>query len=237
MPNVVEDLTRVQADTGAQAMSGPMTSIPDELRVADEALKDFAAGTGLNGPYLAQILVTALTHENMGVGLYRCLEANTANPMMQPQYAKRREESSMSVRLFADLIQTLGGNPFLVNPVARFTEILDGKMVETLWVAHGSTDASVLDAKALEVAMLASYDSVFNCDLLEDAGMAAKQGEGKDAIMGAAQQLRPVVESHLRWSRKTLQSIVGAQVKSGTAQLVIELGENLTAKAKGALRS
>ena len=55
--------TPVTWDTGAVAKTGPMMVVNPERSVTDEDLVDVGAGSGLNGPFLADLIASCATHE------------------------------------------------------------------------------------------------------------------------------------------------------------------------------
>lgn len=80
-------LHRIQADTGATIKPGPMEVAPPERVVTDDAHAALSEATGLNGPFVADLLSSFVTHERCGVNLFRALGAQTQNPLIRPPSA------------------------------------------------------------------------------------------------------------------------------------------------------
>src|SRR5688572_17575766 len=89
-------LTRVTKDMGATVKPGPMLVAPPELTVTDAQLKDVAAGSGLNGPLLADLIVAMSVHENMGINMYRALRTAVTNPMLRTTFEQFENESALA---------------------------------------------------------------------------------------------------------------------------------------------
>src|SRR5919112_6840955 len=116
--------TRVQPDTGATIKPGPMLEARPELVVTDADLADVAPGTGLNGPFLADLLAAAATHENDGKNLFQALGHITANPALQATYKQFREESVVAVETYEERAPRLGAPVSYISPPARMTEAM-----------------------------------------------------------------------------------------------------------------
>src|SRR5918998_479287 len=114
-------VTRVQKDTGSTIKPGPMLVAGPEQVVTDADLTDVAAGTGLNGPFLADLLAAAAAHENDGKNLFQALGHMTANPALQARYKQFREESVVAVQTYELLAAQL-----CVANVSLFEHIAEG---------------------------------------------------------------------------------------------------------------
>lgn len=232
----VLELTRVQPDTNATSMEASLMTVPPGLVVSDDDFAEFAADSGLNGPFLAKLLSSSFTHENMGINMWRALDSMTANPAMRPKFKSFREDSETAVQVWATLIESLGGNPHFASPIARVTETMDNKILEALGVAAGSTEAAILDLKGIEAAMLGSHMCVFNVDMLEDAAGSANEGSAKDLMLAAVQQLRPPAEEHYSWCRNTIQQLIATQAASSLSEKLVTGSERVVAKVKDAIK-
>ena len=226
--------TAVTWDTGATAKPGPMTVVHPERTVTDAELADVAAGTGLNGPFVADLLVSCAAHENMGVNLYTTLGAQTQNPMAQKQFAKFREDSRLAVGIYEELMTQLGIPVGYISQVARMTEAMDAKLVEA-FLLSGSADPMTKEVKGVEAVMLASTLCVANASLLEQLCEGLDEGEAKTAMRAAVDQLAPVAAEHLEWAARMQHQMVLTQANSALAQKAANLAEKLVGKVKDVL--
>ena len=124
------NINTVTINTGAVIKTGPMVCALPALTLEDEQLSVVAADSGLNAPFLADLLASCITHERDGVNLFRMLSATTNNPALQAKYRELTSESEQATALWATLIRDLGGTEQYVSPPARLTEAMDSKMVE-----------------------------------------------------------------------------------------------------------
>jgi hypothetical protein len=233
-------VTRVTKDTGATIKPGPMiTAHPDQVVTDDApALASFASegDTGLNGPFVADLLSSCLAHENMGKNLFQMLGQTTANPALQAQYAHFRGDALTAVETYKTLITALGGNPHYASPAGRMTEGLDQKMIESFAAGGGSADPLTLDLKGVEAVLLASTMCVANTMLLSSLAEGLDEGSPvRTAMETAAAALLPVQEGHLSWAASMQRSMVLTQARSRFAQGAAAAVEGVAAKVKDAL--
>lgn len=229
--------TRVTKDTGATIKPGPMiTAHPDQVVTdADAALTDFGGDSGLNGPFLADLLSACIAHENMGKNLFQLLGQTTANPMLQAQYATFRGDAVTAAEGYMMLVEALGGNPRYASPAGRMTEGLDQKMIES-FLAAGSADPLTLDLKGVEQVLLASTTCVANTSLLAELAEGLDEdSEARAAMETAVAALAPVQQQHLEWAASMQQTMVLTQAKSRLAQSVAAVAEGVAAKIKDVL--
>src|SRR5688572_2754257 len=103
---------------------------PPEAAIAPEQLGAFLDGTGLNGPFMADLLSSFLMHEQCGLHLYRTAISMTLDPRLREKYEEFGAETEEHIRIFEELIAACGGQPGYVSPTARLTEALDSKIHE-----------------------------------------------------------------------------------------------------------
>jgi hypothetical protein len=226
--------TAVTWDTGATAKPGPMTVVNPQRAVTDDQLADVAAGTGLNGPFMADLLVSCAAHENMGVNLYKALGAQTQNPMAQKQFAKFRDDSATAVGVHEELMSQLGVPVGYISQVARMTEALDAKVLSA-FLLSGSADPMTKEIKGVEASLLASTLCVANTSLLEQICEGLDEGEARNAMRTAIDQLAPVQAEHLEWAARMQHQMVLAQANSSRTQTAANLVETVVGKIKDAL--
>jgi hypothetical protein len=226
--------TRVQPDTGATIKPGPMLEARPELVVTDADLADVAPGTGLNGPFLADLLASAAAHENDGKNLYQALGHMTANPMLQAKYKQFREESVAAVATYEQLATSLGAPISYISPPARMTEAMDGKLLEA-FILSGSADPLVLELKGVEAVLMASTLCVANVALFEHIAAGLPDGDAKAAFAEHLPTLAEAGASHLHWAASTQRTMVTSQAGSRTVQKVLDVAETVVGKIKDAL--
>jgi hypothetical protein len=227
--------TRVQKDTGTTIKPGPMLEVAPGQVVTDADLADVAPGTGLNGPFLADLLASAAAHENDGKNLFQALGHMTANPMLQAKFKQFREESVVSVQGYEQLATRLGAPIMYISPAARMTEAMDAKLLEA-FLLSGSADPLVLELKAVEAVLLAATLCVANAALFEAIAVGLPDGDAKAAFDELLPPLRDAGERHLEWAASTQRTMVTSQAGSRLVQSALGVAENVVGKIKDALR-
>jgi hypothetical protein len=227
--------TRVQPDTGSTIKPGPMLEARPELVVTDADLADVATGTGLNGPFLADLLAAAATHENDGKNLFQALGHMTANPMLQAKYKQFREESVVAVETYEQLATRLGAPIKYICPAARMTEAMDAKLLEAFQLS-GSADPLVLELKGVEAVLMAATLCVANVSLFQHIAAGLPDGEVKAAFDELLPSLADAGERHLEWAATTQRTMVTSQASSKLVQSALGVAENVVGKIKDVFR-
>jgi hypothetical protein len=202
--------------------------------VTDADLTDVAAGTGLNGPFLADLLAAAAAHENDGKNLFQALGHMTANPALQARYKQFREESVVAVQTYEQLAARLGAPIRYISPAARMTEAMDAKLLEA-FLLSGSADPLVLEQKGVEAVLLAATLCVANVSLFEHIAEGLPDGEAKAAF---AEHLPPLADTgarHLVWAASNQRAMVTSQASSRLVQSALGAAETVVGKIKDAL--
>jgi hypothetical protein len=228
-------VTRVQKDTGSTIKPGPMLFASPEQVVTDADLAEVAAGTGLNGPFLADLLAAAAAHENDGKNLYQALGHMTANPMLQAKFKQFREESVVAMETYEELATRLGAPISYISPAARMTEAMDGKLLEA-FLLSGSADPLVLELKGVEAVLLAATSCVANVALFEHIAAGLPDGDAKSAFDELLPTLKDAGERHLEWAAETQRTMVTSQASSKLVQSALGVAENVVGKIKDVLR-
>src|SRR5215207_2414971 len=109
------------AATGARSKPEDMTYVDPARTMRPDEDEAFLADTGLNGPFVADLLSDVLAHERCGAQLYRSVAGRTNNPLLKRQYEHFGTETLEHVEILEQLIGRLGGNPNYVSPAARAT--------------------------------------------------------------------------------------------------------------------
>jgi hypothetical protein len=219
--------------TGATIKPGPMLTAPPTAVMTDEVLKDFAPGSGLNGPFLADLLSAALAHERDGVNLFRMLAAASQNPALIAKFGQFADESMQASKGWAQLITTLGGSDQYASPPGRLTETMDNKIVES-FLGTGSADPLSIEMAGVQATLLAASLCVAFVDQLTDLAEEAG-GDSGQTMKVAADQLRPAAAEHLAWANEQLHTMAITMAKHPMAQKVGQAAEKLVGKVKDAL--
>src|SRR5690242_14624776 len=104
MPNT---LTPTKA-RGAQTKANEMLYVELAQQITDEDLERQLAASGLNGPFVADVLSAMLTHERCGTHLYRAVAARANNPMLKGKYEEFGKETARHVDILEELITRMG---------------------------------------------------------------------------------------------------------------------------------
>jgi hypothetical protein len=227
--------TRVQPDTGTTIKLGPMLEARPELVVTDADLGEVAPGTGLNGPFLADLLASAAAHENDGKNLFQALGHMTANPVLQAKFKQFREDSVAAVATYEELATRLGAPIRYISPPARMTEAMDAKLLEAFTLG-GSADPLVLELKGVEAVLLAATLCVANVSLFEHIAAGLPDGEAKTAFAELLPVLADAGARHLVWAASTQRTMVTRQAGSTLVQTALGVAEDVVSKIKDALR-
>ena len=227
--------TRVQPDTGTTIKLGPMLEARPELVVTDADLGEVAPGTGLNGPFLADLLASAAAHENDGKNLFQALGHMTANPVLQAKFKQFREDSVAAVATYEELATRLGAPIRYISPPARMTEAMDAKLLEAFTLG-GSADPLVLELKGVEAVLLAATLCVANVSLFEHIAAGLPDGEAKTAFAELLPVLADAGARHLVWAASTQRTMVTSQAGSTLVQTALGVAEDVVGRIKEALR-
>lgn len=225
----------VTKETGARIKPGPMVVAAPPQVVTDEQLAEVGAGSGLNPPFLADLLSSCLTHERDGINLYRALASMTANPLLHGKYRQLHDESRVAVEAWEELVTALGGNIAYASPPARMTEAVDSMLVAA-FLQTGSADPVTVDLKTVEAVLLAATLCLANVELLDRLRQEADDGPAKTAMATAVGRLRGPAGDHLDWARQSQQTLVATQATHPVVQKVGQAAEKLVGKVKDLLR-
>lgn len=224
-------LDTVRPETGATVKPGPMVTAIDERSVDDDQLAGFAAGSGLNGPFVADLLSGFVAHERDGVNLFRTLRARSNNPGLVARYGELIEETHRAVDAWEALITRLGGNPQYASPAGRSTEALDGKLVEAFTLT-GSADPLTMEFAGVQAVFAAACLCVANAGIVARLAQEADDGAARTALQGAAATLEPLARSHQEWARSMLEQLAVTQAKHPIAQKAGQVAEKVVGKVK-----
>ncbi len=210
-------INAVIPETGATHKPGPMVTVVPERLVTDAQHEALAGDSGLNGPFLADLLSACVTHERMGVNLLRALQAQSANVALLPRLKQLQADTEGCVGLHEQLITDLGGNPQYASPLARGAEGMDQKMLES-FLLIGSLDPLSVEAAGIDALMVSATKCLANTALLQEAANEAKDGTVKRRLQQAVDELTPRQRAHLDFAVDTQRTMIRTQLKHPLVQ-------------------
>jgi ferritin-like metal-binding protein YciE len=220
------------AAAGARSVPAEMTYVDPERVVPPEELKSFLADTGLNGPFVADLLSDMLAHERCGAQLYRSVAGRTNNPMLKRQYEHFGEETTEHVDILENLIGRLGGDAQYVSPVARATTKAGSGLLESTFLLNGSIDLMTQELVMLDAVLLAEAKDHANWGCRAVLTESVPAGDIHDAFTSAVNQVLPQEDEHFGWASETRSKLISAQATSRAAQVVGEAAEKVISRIK-----
>jgi rubrerythrin len=220
------------APFGARSVPQEMTYVDPARHMTEAERRQFLDGTGLNGPFVADLLSDMLTHERCGTHLYRSVAARTHNPMLKRQYEHFGEETFEHVDILETLISQLGGDPMYVSPAARATEKAGTGLVESTFLLAGSVDLMTQELVMLDAVMLAEAKDHANWSGLSQMVDSFPEGELRDHVRRAVERVEPQEDDHLGWAQETRSKLIALQVKSSAMATVGAKAEEAVARIK-----
>ncbi|HEU5150622.1 MAG TPA: ferritin-like domain-containing protein [Iamia sp.] len=205
---------------GGTAKPGPMVAIDPERLVLDEAHADLGSSAGLNGPFIADMLSDMLMHERCGFHLYRSVAGRSNNPMLKRRYEEFGTETETHIAILEELITALGGDPGYTSPMARSTEKYDFGALEGSFMLSGSVDLMDQEMVMLNAVVLAETIDSANWETLAALAEGLADGEVKDALSRAVEQVLPQEAEHIGWARQMRQQMMVVQARSKAMQTV-----------------
>jgi rubrerythrin len=201
--------TLTTKETGGLAplMTSVSFSAP-ECALAPEELGSFLAGTGLNGPFLADLMSACLMHEQCGLHLYRTAISMTANEALRTKYEEFGAETEEHIRVFEELIGGCGGQPGYVSPAARLTEALDSQIHQAVILLADGADPGTVELAILEAVVLAETKCHSDWSLIQKMTSKLPEGDARDAFQAAVDQVEAQEDEHIRWARQTWEEMV-----------------------------
>jgi ferritin-like metal-binding protein YciE len=220
------------AATGARSVPAEMTYVDPARIVPPDELKSFLADTGLNGPFMADLLSDMLAHERCGAQLYRSVAGRTNNPMLERQYEHFGEETVQHVEVLENLIGQLGGDPQYVSPAARATTKAGTGLLESTFLLTGSIDLMTLELVMLDAVLLAEAKDHANWGCLAALTEHLPEGDDHDAFTDAVNQVLPQEDEHFGWATEMRCKMISAQATSRATQVVDEAAETIISRIK-----
>jgi len=188
-------------------------------------------GSGLNAPFLMDVLSAMLAHERGGAALYRAVAARSLNPVLQRQYRHFGEETVEHVSILEMLVANAGGDPMYVSPSARATERAGNSVIETTFMCSGSIDLMTAELVMLEAVILAEVKDHSNWSMLSQ--LVPKLPESlRTSFADATARVEQQEEEHLSWAKDMRSKMITLQIQSGAMQKAGVAAEEMMAKIK-----
>jgi hypothetical protein len=220
-------------ETGARSRPVDLTHV-DPAGIMPPTERDaFLDGTGLNGPFVADLLSDMTAHERGGAALYRSVAGRTHNPVLEQRYTHFGNQTVEHVDVLETLVASLGGDPGYVSPAARATEKAGLMLVESTFLLGGSVDLMTQELVMLDAVLLAEAKDHANWSGLSQLVPELPEGEVRDAVRDAVDRVEPEEDDHLGWAQNMRTKLISAQVKSGAAQTATAKAEEMVARIQG----
>jgi len=185
---------------------------------------------GLNAPFVADLLSGMLTHERCGTHLYRSLAGRTNNPMLKRRYVEFGKETERHVEILEGLITSSGGNPAYVSPTARAVQTMDTKLIESTFAGAGALDIMTAEMAMLDAVFLAESMDHANWSLLGKLCEKLPEGDLRDSVRAAVDEVEDQEDEHLEWARNTKERLVIMQATSSVMTTAAAKAEEVMAR-------
>jgi rubrerythrin len=225
-------ITEVMHHTGGTSKPLGMTYVDPRRQVTNDLLDPFMAGSGLNGPFVADLMSDFLTHERCGMHLYRSVAGRTNNPVLKSRYNQFGNETDEHIRILEELIGELGGDPRYVSPSARAAEKVDAAALQATFLLGGSVDVMTQELVMLDAVVLAETRDHANWSFLAQLVAELPEGDARDALARAVGQVEPQEDQHLAWAQETRSKMMMLQAKSKIMATAGAKVEEVTAKVR-----
>jgi hypothetical protein len=220
-------------ETGARAVPVGMTHVDPAQVLLPTEHEAFLDGTGLNGPFVADLLSDMTAHERGGAALYRSVGGRTNNPVLKQKYAQFGNQTVEHVEVLETLVSRLGGDPGYVSPSARATEKAGLGLVESTYLLGGSVDLMTQELVMLDAVLLAEAKDHANWSGLAQLVDVMPEGEVRDAVREAVERVEPEEDEHFGWAQDMREKLISAQVRSGAVQSMTAKAEEMVARVQG----
>jgi hypothetical protein len=186
--------------------------IPDPAAAVSAADLALPVPDGVDGVFLADLLSAVATHERCGAHLYRSVAARTVSDVLRERYEAFGRETLHHVDVMEELVTSLGGNPTYMSPAARKTEATDAKLLESTFLLAGSIDPFAGELALVEAVFVAESVDHANWASMADLRDALPDGDVRDAVRRAVDEVEPDEDEHLEWARSTRARLVAQRL-------------------------
>ena len=220
------------AASGARSVPEEMTYVDPARQVVPDERAEVLAGTGLNGPFVADLLSDVLAHERCGAQLYRSIAQRTNNPVLKKQYEHFGNQTVEHVEILEQLVARLGGDPGYVSPAARTTTKAGTGLLESTFLLTGSVDLMTQELVMLDAVLLAEAKDHANWSGLAQLTASLPDGDVRDAFTDAVEKVEPQEDEHLNWASDTRAKMISAQATSRSVRIVGETADKVVANIR-----
>jgi rubrerythrin len=217
MKEEIMDPMIVTKETGAKTMPIGMTVAEPACEMTGSQLMSFGEAVKGNSILLANLISAFSAHERCGVHLYRTAAGMTQFDEWREKYLEFGAQTVEHIRILAELITQLGGDPMYVSPQARMTEFFNAKLMEPILFA-GSVDVLTMEITTLEAVLLAEHKCHSNWELLKTLASRIDDSPARRAIQEAVAQVEDQEDEHVQWAQQTLKKTLLAQIGAGMAK-------------------
>jgi hypothetical protein len=221
------------AASGARSVPVGMTHVDPSRGLLPTEHESFLAGTGLNGPFVADLLSDMTAHERGGAALYRSVGGRSNNPVLKQKYSHFEHQTVEHIAVLEELVTRLGGDPGYVSPSARATERTGLALVESTFLLGGSVDLMTHELVMLDAVLLAEAKDHANWSGLAQLLDVVPEGEARDAVRAAVERVEPEEDEHLGWVQDMRTKLISTQVRSGAMQTAAAKAEEMVARVQG----
>lgn len=200
-------VTTTTKATGGRTIPTEMTFVAPTEEMSEKAREEFLEGTGLNGPFLADLLSQFLAHEQGGFHLYRALAGQTRNPALKSKYEEFGGETEHHIEVLEALLAKVGGDPGYVSPAARITTVMNGNLLEAVTLATGSADLMTRELAMVEAVVLAETKDHADWKFMEKLAVQLPKGAIRDAFSSAVSEVAPQEDDHVSWATSTWETL------------------------------
>jgi len=227
--------TEVTYHTGGTSKPLEMTYVNPERQRNNDDLAALMPDSGLNAPFVADLMSDFVTHERCGLHLYRSVAGRTNNPVLKARYQQFGAETEEHIRILEALITALGGDPQYVSPSARAAEKANSGALQATFLLGGSIDIMTQEMVMLDAVVVAETRDHANWSFLSRLVEEVPEGQAREALQAAVAQVEDQEDEHLRWAQETRTKMMLLQAKSATMATAGAKAEEMLAKVKDLL--
>jgi rubrerythrin len=221
-------------DKGATALPNDVLYADPAAEVTEDSLRSqLAAVQGVDPVFLADVLSGYLQHERCGTHLYRSVAGRTANPVLKAKFEEFGAQTRRHVEILETLIGAAGGNPAFVSPMARASEAMDTKLLESTFLGSGALDPLTADMAMLDAVFIAESVDHANWEAMGKIAQQLDEGELRTAFEEAVGVVEAQEDEHLGWARDMRTKMTMLQLDASLVAKGMAKAEELVARLKG----
>lgn len=188
--------------SGGTSRRLPGVYVPPERQKSLEELAAITAGAG-NGVFIADVLSDIVAHEQAGLRLFRSAAGRSSVGALRDGYAHLAEDTKHHLEAVTGLVRDLGGDPAYVSPAARAVEAMGTAILEASFLLDGSLDAVTRELQLLDAAAAVETKDQANWAWLAALADELPEGEARDRLTEATQQVTDEIERDHPWASPT----------------------------------